>query len=216
MSIENLIEKHSSNKELSLATLKLIREIGNKTVETFNLFDDASSPVIAGGSIRDCVLGLEPNDFDIFVPNFIREDEYPITYLDFILEGLQIPCVRILKLDHEDYYKQIGQTPKLKNVYEGFSDKNEHYLGDNGIHSPIIQIIEPHTFIDKQHVEYIEKEFDYDLVKCAYDCRENSFWFSDDFIKAVENKRTFSASRRRYGAWFFNRGFVLQGWAGPE
>lgn len=125
--------------------------------------DDA---VVAGGCIRDWMLGLRHKDIDIFLPNFGANDE------DTLRRRLEEQG--LLFLGEGDHILYEGAFKVLNyNYRERYTERAEEHT---------VQIILlPGTFLDHFAT------FDYNMVKAYYD--KDGLHLSKEFANGLENRR---------------------------
>lgn len=185
------INKYSVN---SSTTEKQLKEL-TSTYEKMKLLFKETPVVIAGGAIRDTILGLEYRDIDVFVPEIVKEPfndiEDSMTYDLLDVESL-----------FPDYNPPVVQGVDFSLYPEkGFIVFNLNpHLGRFDKLPPTIQVIVREDY--EGTPESLIKTFDWTLVEAYMD--ESGVYISQDFIDALKRKRvTFkdSASRSRALRW---------------
>lgn len=184
----------SKGKESSRETEKDLLELCtviNKLTAIHNNY-----PLIAGGAIRDFLLGHStPKDFDIFIDVSSIEDEDE--QQDFIDTFLYDFCVAIRDKDFgptvgwpysmepmegehvQEQYKDMDGTFK---VYEWHSDANN-------TSAPYQFIFMKNPMIQTDPAQWVLDKFDYSLVKCFMDPATTKVYASDEFMNDKDESR---------------------------
>jgi len=177
MPIDKLIDTYSTNKDRSKFSLELLqRTVGLlETVLKTNADVDAPAPIIAGGCIRDIVIGLHCNDVDIFLPDYS-----PLSSLFFSVRGSW-------STDGESSYALDREDSQPYQVFTSwFPYKTQIIL------RPDV----PESGTKKEVLEFLDS-FDYNLVKCAYS-PVDGFIFHPDFLEGLSNWSLDKDTNRTY------------------
>lgn len=79
------------------------------------LGDMPDGAVIAGGAVRDYLLGVEPKDIDVFfVWPAVEEGPVDLDVVDWEMVSLNCPRVGLYRID--DYYERLEEYAALTNV----------------------------------------------------------------------------------------------------
>ena len=108
-------ELHSTNIEETRRVDGEIRRLALAIKETIDVeYPTRRSPIIAGGAIRDCVFGLTPRDYDIFLdvsdlPDD-EKDDYVLMFADSVLKRLGQEREELVNLPFEEGKYSNGES----------------------------------------------------------------------------------------------------------
>lgn len=219
LSVDELIKRHALADYVGTNTKALITKIGEaiNRVQENKRYADIHTPVIAGGSLRDMVFGITPNDYDIFVDasNVDDKEDFTLLYLNDLLlelkEDMDIGEALFEEACVKELGKEYGGDPANKfPVYEISREAPDGaIIWDNNV--PKIQLISrSDPRLSEAPKEFLD-DFDYSAVKALYDPTGEGFFFHKefkDFLKSktieVHNDNTYSRvmkwRNRIYGA----------------
>lgn len=170
--VAGVMDSLSVNKTCSSLTREKIIGYGDFLKNTIALkFPEVPCPVIAGGSIRDMIFGVNPKDYDIFVDvsNIDADAADDLALLisyeivkEFGVNDDAIP-MRV------EGYEKEGREPFP--VYE--------ILGEDDVLQVIARTEKPLDLLN---------DFDYTLVKGMYDPVSGEFFLHDDFYEQLKSK----------------------------
>lgn len=197
MTINELIDKYSTSKLLSYERLEKLEGPISRLKKACQATGE-SPPIIAGGFVRDIVLGLMPKDLDIFfdVSKYASEGEADDALLVFASHYLTNPektSITLVEGEYdgaESFGDNSGTQATFALCYE-FSRGGRYPVQFVGHNAPSI-VTDPMSFVDT---------FDYDLVKCYYDLTKDKFCFHPKFLEALETKTLSVNSQKSYDRW---------------
>lgn len=174
--VGGLITPHTSCKKTSNATLQRIVELGNWMKTTgVQKFPELPCPIIAGGAIRDLLLGKVPKDYDIFVDiSDLDKDEADDLLLLYANE-----LSRVGGVPYGDYPYPVGGDEYAGTVAEDMVVYEIYPFGGVCATQVIGRRSKPLDTVNS---------FDYNLVKGYYDPVEEIFHLSEELLKGFENK----------------------------
>lgn len=181
-----------SNDRILSEEYALVKELSTKV---------GCTAVIAGGSVRDTLLGLPFRDIDIFILGTGPEDDDNVVYFT------------------ELYREKRPRLDKAASAIGGGYDYKVHFPGyeftsanlDQGVGFNELMEFRPVQFIGRQEEtpEDLVDSFDYDLVRCWYD---GEYHIDSRFELALKGKRVPSNSQHTYErihAWKQRTGFKI-------
>lgn len=136
-------------------------------------------PIIAGGFARSYLLGEFPNDIDVFIDTSLWEEDE-----DFSMEDL----IDILLDDIRSKLPNCIIRQNVHNTYEGveniFNVYNLEFEGGQGV---TVQLIFKNdgSAVNK---DTLLATFDHSLTLAYYNPEDNSIWYSDKYVKSLEEK----------------------------
>jgi hypothetical protein len=145
-------------------------------------------PVIAGGAVRDLLMGYCPKDFDVFVDISAVEDEDE--QQDFIDSFLYDFCVDMsgnyfYNLNNIGWPYSILPTDTSKTPLEYINMENTFQVYEWGMYQFIFM---KDPMIQENPGQWILDRFDYSLVKCFIDPSTHKVYASDEFMRDREAK----------------------------
>lgn len=165
--------------DLNLERLKEVYD----TISEVSKSEYGFTPVIAGGSVRDTLLGVPYADIDVFFVNDPKED-----LSDFLVYVSEL----FRKKDAIDI--EVPATPiGAKRYYWGEGTKDA-FTGYE-LYSRRLKVVQFMAYGRDTTPEELIEGFDYDLVKCWYD---GDFHVSEEFDRAVGKGRS---SPQTLSAW---------------
>lgn len=171
MDILTAIDKFSRNKATSLAYYKYLNyvvDILNKKKEEFDL----PPFVVAGGYLRDTILGLVPKDLDVFVDTTEDGLDSYVLYQGDILDENPFGEAR------NQYLRDQGETPPIS-----FDVINTQFACPFMPFPPITQLIMKEFPSAPDLVEV----FDYDTVKIYHD--STGTVITEEALNSLETQR---------------------------
>lgn len=190
--IKEYIDKFSTRADRSYTVFTTLKSIGKSFKKTRDTWIPGSCvPVIAGGAIRDLVLGYYPKDYDCFLnPNSedLDEDDTISLFMGELCTDRWDE-----KAAPEYFSKQFTETTFA--VYEGAGK-------DNG---EIVQLIHRSFESPPELVD----TFDYDLVKAYYDPETDKFYAHPGFLESLKSKEIRydnEKTRQRLNNWKYRNG----------
>lgn len=168
-----------------------------------------ASVVIAGGSVRDALLGLPVRDFDIFFLGIDAEEgDDTVVYLSELMKD-RIPELGSRAATPIANYSNILLNSPTKGKFVGYEFTSRHLPRDvdfNQIHAfKPIQIIGRSEATPEELVD----SFDYDLVRCWYD---GSYNIDNRFELSLKSKRVPTEDNNTYDRvqrWKSRTGFKI-------
>jgi hypothetical protein len=169
----------TKNTERTLVQVNLLSDV-EKVLKQVNA-EQGKDAFIAGGLVRDTLLGVDYNDVDIFLP--LAEDEDPDDEAVWYTEGLR----RFDPVLYNRAAKKKGEMYKSSNFtcYEMASQ-------DRFLPHPI-QVI---ARVGPKSPEDICNTFDSELVKCYY--KDGKFFVCDLFPDIVKRNRVVAKAEKEY------------------
>ena len=145
-------------------------------------------PVIAGGAVRDLLMGCCPRDYDVFVDISAVEDEDE--QQDFIDSFLYDFCVDMsgnyfYNLNNIGWPYSILPTDTGKTPSEYMNMENTFQVYQWGMYQFIFM---KNPMIQENPGQWILDRFDYSLVKCFIDPSTHKVYASDEFMRDREAK----------------------------
>ena len=129
-------------------------------------------PVIAGGAVRDTLLGYYARDFDIFLLGVENTDEGQDDVAYFFGKFLETGCCHPTRIKNKSNYN--NDTSKIVDVYVAYED-------DGRYNRPIDVIGRV-----ENDVSELIADFDHDLVLCYYD---DWLMIHENMLKALSKGR---------------------------
>jgi Poly A polymerase head domain len=116
---------------------------------------DLSQTILAGGAVRDSILGMEPKDYDFCIPRVTHMSASNLVYQ--IMENLTKAFPEMLILNPEEKGREYAQSVGVKRVY------GVEILGRK------IDLIFTHFFNTEDFAQKVLDTFDYGLCKVYFD-----------------------------------------------
>lgn len=138
-------------------------------------------PVIAGGAIRDVLLGGYPKDIDVFYPVSGDIDDENVYFTETFRRMFpNCEFASFAEVSGKDYE---AVNDKDICIYRGYGRPD----GDRVFQVDVMTMAQ-------QPIEKIVQDFDHSLVKCYYDGAH--YYASEEFLDAIRRKRVESGSKR--------------------
>lgn len=189
-------DENSAYRESAQRTLNRVAAIAKavkKTWEEFKFEGDLPPPVLAGGAVRDMIIGIAPRDYDVFIslPQGLDKDEkddlcllFSKKVAEILGEDKEIPFLLgadALVIDEEAYpaeevVTESGETKKPWRVYESYV---------RGLNT-VFQIIQRD---DYETPDQLIATFDYNIVKGYINCLDGEVHLSDELVDGFNRKR---------------------------
>jgi hypothetical protein len=190
---------HQSNQDIT--GLTIVADNLKKVSTNYGI-----KPVIAGGAIRDILLGYFPKDHDVFIDVSKFADD-PDALEDFIDVFLYDFCVSVTGNDNFDFPYLISGNPEQDARYkemEGSFEVREWWPTYANCQCPIQFIFMKEPMIEEDVGKFIDDKFDYSLVKCYMDIETQKVYASDEFMNDVDATRIIvkdESARLRVNRW---------------
>ncbi len=165
--------------------------------------------VIAGGSVRDALLGLPVRDFDIFFLGIDAEEgDDTVVYLSELMKD-RIPELGSRAATPIANYFNILLNSPTKGKFVGYEFTSRHLPRDAGLNQR--QAFKPIQIIGRSEAtpEELVGSFDYDLVRCWYD---GSYNIDNRFELSLKSKRVPTEDNNTYDRvqdWKSRTGFKI-------
>lgn len=137
------------------------------------------SAVVAGGAVRDALLGFLPRDIDVFVLGKTPDED---------LDDLLVYTSELFResMPKDEYSCTMAYPLRFRNGYSGLSEdfavREFTYQRLDSLQREAVQLIARKDC----EINSLLESFDYELVKCYYD---GKFKVSDSFLEALSKKR---------------------------
>ena len=168
-----------------------------------------ASVVIAGGSVRDALLGLPVRDFDIFFLGIDAEEgDDTVVYLSELMKD-RIPELGSRAATPIGNYHTILLNSPTKGKFLGYEFTSRHLPRD--VNFAQIQAFKTIQIIGRSEAtpEELVDSFDYDLVRCWYD---GSYNIDNRFELSLKSKRVPTEGNDTYDRvqrWKSRTGFKI-------
>lgn len=165
--------------------------------------------VIAGGSVRDALLGLPVRDFDIFFLGIDAEEgDDTVVYLSELMKD-RVPELGSRAATPIANYSNILLNSPTKRKFVGYEFTSRHLRRDVDFNQ--IQAFKPIQIIGRSEAtpEELVDSFDYDLVRCWYD---GSYNIDNRFELSLKSKRVPTEDNDTYDRvqhWKSRTGFKI-------
>ena len=167
----------------------VIDKLESQTAPVYKAFADAklSPPVLAGGAIRDTLLGISPADWDFFWHGKGSADEdldeitYVLLSLRDTLGAVEYPYLVVSN------YKGADDTVEAFDVMEMYHEVGRLF--------EVYQVINRKDFSTAK--ELIDS-FDYSLVRGYYDPLLKKIFVGADFIESLATRKVFVKDEKTY------------------
>jgi hypothetical protein len=198
---------HQSNQDIT--GLTIVADNLKKVSSNYGI-----KPVIAGGAIRDILLGYYPKDHDVFI-DVSKFAEDPDALQDFIDVFLYDFCVSVsggntnfdfpysIKPKNNDTTLTVWANEEYKDM-EGTFEVREWWPTYVNAQCPIQFIFMKEPMIEEDAGQFISDKFDYSLVKCYMDIETQKIYASDEFMKDIDATRITvkdESTRLRVNRW---------------
>lgn len=226
---------HSLAEHTSLYNDGRIRQVANVLADVGKAhFPNVRLPIIAGGSIRDTVFGLDYKDIDVFFDvSSVAEDERDdavLLYASYVLDalkkqdgwgGLKLARVQALSKKAMEGYENANWQTTPFYVYETAPSEAAFDIDFLEVDEDVFEV-EPIQFIG--HVDPRLSEdpkafvdsFDYNMVKAFFDTNTMEYIFSTAFLEGLESKRIEYENATAYARIKrFDERFRMQGFESP-
>lgn len=196
--LTQLVKQFSKDKDRSLKRIELLKSVVDKMSSAFDeLYPDMRKPIVAGGAIRDIILGTAYiRDFDFFI-DCEKQGEDPDEVLLLVLD----------KLSTEGFIPAF----LVGNAYQG-EDINPTWT--------ICDLLTPHSYTiemisrpDSDDLETLIGGFDYSLVRAGYDLETKKWYFDKSLVESLRTKKILCESKKtfaRVNRWL-DRDYTLMG-----
>ena len=189
---------NSINPELSKTASEILSSFQQKLLQVHEATNPGDQPpVIAGGAVRDALLGVYPKDIDVFYP--VRGD----------LDDESVYFTETLRAMFPENDFTIFTEVNSK-AYDAMVDKDICiYRGYGRTDGDRIFQIDVMT-MPEQPIGTIIDGFDHALVKCYYDGAH--YYASEEFLDAIRRKRVECASKkteRRLLDWRYRSNYKI-------
>ena len=170
-------------------------------------FPGETPPVIAGGMIRDILLGFPFRDIDVFYPKEGDLDDENVYYTGLLTQDFPD------KFTSGVFYEVTGDgyelcTGKDLSVYRGFCEVASVRV--RGVDAPLRRVVQLDMMTTPMKTpEEIIEGFDYGLVRCYYD---GEFKVHPTFVDTLKKGRIECPSKRtwkRVRSWRDRTGFKI-------
>lgn len=188
-----LVEKSTNIFEKEESFLRPRLKSVVDTLQGSILRDVPVTPVVAGGFIRDTLVGVKPKDLDVFIQFDPTLDEFDIDhYKTLIADRLNADNAGEEEqpfFGFNDMSENYGQGQKNEQILEGvveFESAGELPLenSENTWYPPRIQLI-----AHRQNTADLLDRFDLNICKVAYVPHEDVFIYTSAFLKDFNNKK---------------------------
>ena len=163
---------------------ELLVDVMKKYATTFDAATKGTgnSAVVAGGAVRDILLGYRPKDFDVFVTDVTDDLDDENVYFSEVLR----------RLDPETY-----QTPFKLKAHEAYPPST-----DLCVYGYMYGAYPVDVMTTSKTLEETLEGFDHDLVQCYM--KDGKYFVSTNFLSAVKANRVASRddnTHRRLKNW---------------
>jgi len=165
--------------------------------------------VIAGGSVRDALLGLPVRDFDIFFLGIDAEEgDDTVVYLSELMKDRSPELGSHAATPIANYHTILLNSP-TKRKFVGYEFTSRHLRRDVDFNQ--MQAFKPIQIIGRSEAtpEELVDSFDYDLVRCWYD---GSYNIDNRFELSLKSKRVPTEDNDTYDRvqrWKSRTGFKI-------
>lgn len=167
--------------------------------------------VVAGGSVRDALLGLPVRDFDIFFLGIDAEEgDDTVVYLSELMKD-RIPDLGSHAATPIANYNPILLNSPTKRKFVGYEFTSIHLRRDVDFFPDQVRAFKPIQIIGRSEAtpEELVDSFDYDLVRCWYD---GSYNIDNRFELSLKSKRVPTEDNDTYDRvqrWKSRTGFKI-------
>lgn len=159
-----------------------------------NAIGEEGSFVIAGGAVRDAILGYFPNDIDTFFLGLDKENmEDELTYYNYLLRNNESFCAFTRNQNAgNEYFEDLGR---------GLYDSSSFQASRLYINHRHVGRLDNMADTSRTPEELIGR-FDHDLVRCFFD--KDGVAVSENFLAALKAGRVASPTQeaqRRLTTW---------------
>lgn len=174
--------EHSMDTRKSEATAAILEPFQQKLLAAHEATHPGEQPpVIAGGAVRDALLGVKPKDIDVFYPVSGDIDDESVYFTETFRRMFpDEDLTPFLEVKGKDYGAIVD---KDLCIYRGYG----RIGGGKAMQVDIMTMAQ-------QPVEKVIQDFDHSLVKCYYDGAH--YYASEEFLDAIRRKRVESGSKR--------------------
>lgn len=186
------LEDTTTSEPMSTDVLEDLTEacgILNKLSSTYDV-----KPIVAGGSIRDAILGYAPKDFDIFIDvSSIPDEEERDDFIESFVYDFAVAKngIKFAETSGWPYKMQRDESAEREGYgeMEGSFSVREWACGTNKTWAPYQFIFMDDVEITVDPSDWISKRFDYSLVKCFMDPHTGTIYASDEFMSDKDKNR---------------------------
>lgn len=195
------------NKQHYVNNLPLLQKVG-ESVNKIAAEEGIRPPVIAGGAVRDLLVGIPHKDIDVFldVSSYETEGDKKDAVLSFIfdladslheeIEEFKDCHIQLLPSEEESKYGAEGNN-KSQSTYvtcyeirkkkpDQFAEEQEKVLWH--LSPPLLQVIgHDAKSLTDDPLEFVGT-FDHSLVECLYDPFDQKVKYTDSFKDSLEKR----------------------------
>jgi hypothetical protein len=204
-------ERITQNLSASRDTDKRLHEIASAIIAVTGV--DTRPPIIAGGSIRDMVFGINVNDYDIFmdVSDFDEDvqDDIVLLKAHALMKELGYSNCYVRNVTNKTEYNGAPGFECGFSVYEISPDWEVVDFQDIDLvqeleHFKPIQVVGRRDRNIQENIPKFLESFDYGLVRCAFDPESMEYIFHPTFHETLHsNEIRFDndKTQRRLNRW---------------